>query len=222
MNKQSIRFYLTYIFLIFIVFTILNVNNAMANQVQEWRFKVYLDDKWIGYHNFRLTPQESNRHTLDSTASFDVKFLFFNAYSYRHNNTEQWQQKCLKSIQANTDDNGKRSTVQGSTEGGRFYLVNGSSRTTLSDCVMSFAYWDTAILKADRLLNSQTGEYVDVDVLSLGNEQIPVNGESVIANRYRLITDEAEIDLWYAVDSNRWLALQSTTEGGRKISYLME
>ena len=32
-----------------------------AGQAQEWRFKVYLDDKWIGYHNFRLTPARGKK-----------------------------------------------------------------------------------------------------------------------------------------------------------------
>lgn len=193
-----------------------------ASQAQEWRFKVYLDDKWIGYHNFRLTPRGNGSHTLDIDARFDVKFLFINAYSYRHQNTEQWQRQCLNSIRSSTNDNGKHFDVIGSTEGSRFYLDNGSERTSLSDCVMTFAYWDPAILGADRLLNAQTGEYVDVSVIPMGSERIAVRGQNVAANRYRLIADQAVIDLWYAENNFRWLALQSTTDSGRKLRYLMD
>jgi hypothetical protein len=193
-----------------------------ASQAQEWRFKVYLDDKWIGYHNFRLTPRGDGRHTLDIDASFDVKFLFINAYSYRHQNTEQWQRQCLSSIRASTDDNGQQYDVVGTTGDNGFYLDNGSERTTLSECVMSFAYWDPAILKARRLLNAQTGEVVDVTTVPMGREQIPVRGQTIAANRYRLISDQAVIDLWYAERNSRWLALQSTTESGRMLRYLMD
>ncbi|MCG6974830.1 MAG: DUF6134 family protein [Acidiferrobacterales bacterium] len=193
-----------------------------AGPVQEWRFKVYLDDKWIGYHNFRLTPRDNGRHTLDIDASFDVKFLFINAYSYRHQNTEQWQRQCLRSIRSRTDDNGKRFDVTGSTIGSRFHLDNGSERTTLSDCVMTFAYWDPAILGADRLLNAQTGEYVDVTFIPMGRDLIAVRDQNIAANRYRLISDQAVIDLWYAESNSRWLALQSTTDSGRKLRYLMD
>jgi len=193
-----------------------------TSQAQEWRFKVYLDDKWIGYHNFRLTPRGDGRHTLDIDASFDVKFLFINAYRYRHQNTEQWQRQCLSSIRASTDDNGQRYDVVGTTRDSGFYLDNGSERTTLSDCVMTFAYWDPAILKARRLLNAQTGEVVAVTTVPMGREQVPVGGQNIAANRYRLISDQAVIDLWYAESNSRWLALQSTTESGRMLRYLMD
>jgi hypothetical protein len=193
-----------------------------ASTVQEWRFKVYLDDQPIGYHTFRLTPQGDGRRTIDINAQFDVKFLFFNAYSYRHANTEQWQQRCLRSLQSSTDDNGKQSGIRGETSGDRFYLDTGAERTALGECVMTFAYWDPAILEADRLLNAQTGEYVGVNVKPLGREQIPVREQAISADRYRLVADKATIDLWYAADSRRWLALQSTTESGRKLRYRID
>lgn len=193
-----------------------------ASNVQEWRFRVYLDDQPIGYHTFRLTPQGEGRRTIDINAQFDVKFLFFNAYQYRHANTEQWQQQCLRSLRSETNDNGKQSGIRGAVNNGRFYLDTGAERTTLGNCVMSFAYWDPNILEADRLLNAQTGEYVGINVMSLGQEQIPVRDQAISADRYRLVADKAIIDLWYAADSRRWLALQSTTESGRKLRYLID
>jgi hypothetical protein len=219
MNRNDVCIYLGYIL---IAFTALGANSVLAGQGQEWRFKVYLDDKWIGYHNFRLTRQGNGNHQLDIDAQFDVKFLFINAYRYRHSNTEQWQRQCLKSIHSSTEDNGNRFTVRGAINGDRFYLNNGTGRTALPNCVMSFAYWDPAILKADRLLNAQTGKYVDITVMPLGQQQILVRDQPVLATRYRLFADKAVIDLWYSTDSYRWLALQSTTDGGRKIRYLMD
>lgn len=203
--------------------SLLGLQAASAASAQEWRFKVFLDDNWIGYHDFRLTPEGAGGYRLDTKAQFDVKFLFINAYSYRHSNTEQWGQQCLRSIRARTDDNGREFIIRGSSDGDRFYIENGSDRTALSSCVMTFAYWNPEILKAKRLLNSQTGEYVDVDILPLGREQIPVRGQSVIANHYQIIAkNNAVIDLWYAAASYHWLALQSTTESGRKIRYLLD
>ncbi len=205
-----------------VAFVLLTAPHAMASQIREWHFKVYLDDTKIGYHSFRLTPEDAGRHRIDIDARFDVKLLFFTAYRYRHNNTELWQQKCLRSIRADTDDNGKRFLVRGSVDDGLFRLDRGSDRGALSDCVMSFAYWDPAILKADRLLNSQTGEYVDVDVMPIGGETVKVGAEVVPSRRYRLTAGEAVIDLWYGADNGRWLALQSTTASGRTLQYRIE
>jgi len=150
-----------------------------------------------------------------------VKFLFINAYRYRHRTTELWRQQCLHRIQANTYDNGKEFKVKGVARDDRFYLETGSGQTAFTDCVMSFAYWDPAILEADRLLNAQTGEYVDVNVSLVGREQIEVRGQSRPADRYRLYSGDFDIDLWYDAETDAWLALQSTTENGRKLYYVM-
>ncbi|MEJ2106858.1 MAG: DUF6134 family protein [Acidiferrobacteraceae bacterium] len=219
MNRVSIR---TRVMRGALVLTAVLAQSAFAGPTREWRFNVYLDDTRIGQHDFRLSEQEDGRRRIDIDARFDVKLLFFTAYRYRHSNTELWQQRCLRSIRASTDDNGDRLLVQGSAEDGLFRLERGADQGPLSRCVMSFAYWDPAILKADRLLNSQTGEYVDINVVPLGNDLITVAGEAVPASRYRLLAGEAVIDLWYGTDSGRWLALQSTTTSGRTLSYRME
>jgi len=194
---------------------------AWANPEQQWNFNVYLDNKSIGYHSFRLVPQGENARRLHSRAHFDVKFLFFTAYRYRHDDTELWQGNCLQRIEAQTNDNGKQYFVRGSRNGKEFELISDNTEVMTEGCVKTFAYWDPSILKARRLLNSQTGEFVDVRVEHLGEDTVPVNGQPVLANHYRLHSELGEIDLWYAVDGHRWLALQSKTESGRKLSYRM-
>ena len=117
---------------------------------------------------------------------------------------------------------GRQYIVRGNRNSKGFEIENSdNAEITLSGCVKTFAYWDPSILKARKLLNSQTGEIVDVRVEALGEETVPVRGQLVRANRYRLHSELGEIDLWYAVDGYQWLALQSTTDSGRKLSYRM-
>ena len=52
-------------------------------------FDVFLDGKKIGYHRFEIDGQERNA-AVRSEASFDVKFLFVTAFSYRHSAYEYW------------------------------------------------------------------------------------------------------------------------------------
>ena len=42
------------------------------------------------------------------------------------------------------------------------------ARTHEVDCLMSFAYWDQRFLQQQRLLNTQTGELIAVEIPSLG------------------------------------------------------
>ncbi len=200
---------------------LLGIPVVNASQIQEWSFNVYLDDKAIGYHQFRKTPLEGETYAMDIEAKFDVSFLFLNVYSYWHENTERWQQQCLSGIESSTNDNGELYTLRGSINAGSLYLSDGENHKSLGECVKTFAYWEPAILHADRLLNAQTGRLVDVTVTPLGSENIDVKGEPVLAKRYRLSSDIAEIVLWYAANDYRWLALESTTDSGRTLRYLI-
>jgi hypothetical protein len=189
--------------------------------VQDWYFTVYLDEQEIGYHQFMLTPGVQT-HTVNIKAEFNVKFMFFTVYTYWHTNVEQWHGDCLVSINAFTDDNGDQHTVRGARQAdGDFVIVKNRKKLVLSGCIRTFSYWDPAILTATQLLNSQTGEYMNIDVIPLGSRDIEVGGQRVSSNAYRLQGKDLQIDLWYSQD-NRWLALESTTTGGKRLRYQLD
>jgi predicted GNAT family acetyltransferase len=183
----------------------------------EWHFTALLDGKPIGYHRFALTDAGDGLE-LRSEAQFDVKFLLFVAYRYAHESRERWQGNCLQSISSRTDDNGKRFSVRGVETDGQFLLRDGQRQESLPACVMTFAYWNPAILHQTRLLNSQNGDYLEVRVTPVGRETILVRGTEVPAQRYALRGKGIAIDLWYSLTQD-WLALESVTDGGRHLRY---
>jgi len=189
-----------------------------ADQNQEWNFQVSLGKNNIGYHRFQLIHNGEQKQLL-TEANFKVKLLFINLYKYQHRNTESWQGNCLTGIEAITNDNGKPYSVFGRQEGQQFVVSSGEARDALPSCIMSFAYWNPDFLNQPRLLNSQTGEYIDVTISEPVEEQLKVRGKAVPALRYQLIAKDMHIDLWYSSDDGQWLALESTTESGRKLRY---
>jgi hypothetical protein len=171
---------------------------------REWRFDVSLDGKPIGKHLFVLRDVGDSRE-LTSDARFRVRVLFFDAYRYDHRALETWRGDCLQQLDASTEVNGKRTVVD---------------VTPRDECVQTFAYWNPGILRASRLLNPQTGEYVPVQVRDLGSD--PIAGQ--MAQRFRLIGSgqtPLEIDLWYS-PAREWLALESRTPEGRTLRYSKE
>jgi hypothetical protein len=202
--------------LLILLFLAMSID-VRASTEKEWQFRVYLDDKEIGYHRVQMIP-EDDRKRVTVEARFDVKFFFINAYSYDHRTEEVWKGSCLADIQSHTDDNGEQLFVRKLPQGKGFTLITHQGEQQLDGCVRSFAYWDPELLKASRLLNTQTGEYEKVQVLRLGDTSIEIGGRSVEAIQYRLVIGERSIDLWYTPDMN-WLALQSMTDGGYRISY---
>ena len=83
---------------------------------------------------------------------------------------------------------------------------------------MTFAYWNPVFLKQAKLLNSQDGKYVAVDVSGPVADELIVRGEPQASRRYRLVAGEIDMQLWYSLD-DEWLALESKTEGDRLLRY---
>lgn len=182
-----------------------------------WRFRVFLDDREIGYHHFYLDGNGAVR-TLRSEASFEYRLLFVKLFHYEHQNHETWSGGCLQSIRSRTDANGRDYFVDGSREAMGFQVEGSEGRLALPECVMSFAYWNPDFLEQPRLLNSQDGTFLDVEVTAPVPDQTVVRGQPVPSYRYSLDAGEFNVDLWYSANEE-WLALESEVQGGRKLRY---
>lgn len=200
--------------------SILYAGSVSANLPDEdqWQFEVSLDGKKIGYHDFVLSTEGDNQ-LVQMEAKFNVKLLFVNVFSYFHENEEMWQGDCLASINAETVANGDDYVVRGKAMAEEFQLQSAASEDELPSCIMTFAYWNPEFLKAEKLLNSQTGAYEDVDIRREGEEELLVNGQEVPAIKYSVEGPAAPITLWYAAADHRWLALESVVRGGRVLRY---
>lgn len=186
----------------------------------EWRFTALLDGKEIGYQTFRLAERGAER-VLTSEARYNVKFLFMNVYDYTHKDKEVWRDDCLERIDSRTDDNGERFFVRGGLDESRLTIETVTGVERLPVCVMTFAYWNPRILEARRLLNAQTGEYMDVKVTPRGRDSILAAGRVRPADRYELTTEKFSIDVWYSPESE-WLGLETTTDSGRRLRYRLD
>lgn len=191
---------------------------ANAPDHDRWQFEVLLDDRKIGYHDF-IVSEDSGEVTVSMEAKFNVKLLFVNVFNYSHRNEETWRDNCLASIDAETVANGRDFVVRGQAAAEEFQLHTASAATDLPPCVMTFAYWNPSFLKAEKLLNSQTGDYEEVSIIEAGAEELLVDGKQIPAIRYSVSGAAAPITLWYAAADHRWLALESVVRGGRTLRY---
>ena len=190
---------------------------AESAETSEWEFAVYLDDKRIGEHRFEVR-RDGDVAEVRSEADFDVKFLFVNVYQYRHSNSERWANGCLQELEASTNTNGKRLEVSGEKTADGFVVKDEDGTESLPECVMTFAYWNPQFLQEQRLLNPQTGEYVDVRVEKLDPEPVRVGDREVMARPYKIDAGKVQVTVYYSMD-DRWLALESPAKGGRLLRY---
>ena len=212
--------------LLIILLGFLSKASFVQAETKDWAFDVYLDNKLIGFHSFKL----SNNNLL-SDAKFKVNFLFLTAYEYQHTSNEQWNDDCLTSLDATTKENKTLSKVKAYLDNGNFF-VNGNvdkneKNRSLTGCVMSFAYWNPKILTQTKLLNPQNGEYLDVSFKQESDKKIDFRGEiknvkafHLYGNSSESLPDKPKIDIliWYD-NNNDWLGLRSITPEGFTISY---
>lgn len=187
---------------------------------KDWNFDVYLDKTKMGQHTFNLNEARQ----LTSTAKFNVKVLFVNAYQYDHKAVENWNGDCLSALNSHTVENKVTSDVKGKLVDGNFVVDDGKTKQNLPACTMTFAYWNPKILEQTKLLNPQNAEWLDTKITKLGVETIEVKGKKTETTHYKLDgslagKNKLKIDLWYETGSNDWVALKSITPEGYTVNY---
>ena len=193
--------------------------NTDTGAVNRWDFNVYLGDKKLGKHTFEVVELDGMKRVI-SEADFVYKILFVPAYRYEHMNAERWANNCLLEFEARTNDNGTRIRASGEKNGDSFEVVGADGTEELPACVMTFAYWNPAFLEQQRLLNPQSGEYLEVDVEALPEQTLEVRGTDVLARPYRLTAEGMELTVWYSTD-DRWLGLETVADGGKTLRYVL-
>ena len=194
-------------------FTVLpDVANAQSAPVQNWLFDVRIDEKDVGFHDFKLS-KDPNGYTMDARVEFRYKVLGVTVFSYEHAVTERYDNKlCLQSISSQTKTNGKQQSLSGSAGPNGFVLATQPTTSIMIDCILTFAYWTPKLLEQSQILNGQTGEIVDIDVAPMPSTNIDVT------KRYALKGNKIDMHLAYD-ESGNWLTLDSILENGRSLTY---
>lgn len=226
---MSIKQNIVFVYYIVLLIVSSNIHAMLKNEIPEskksWHFIAYLDDLEIGHHNFEVKIIDGETTVL-TRAEFDVSFMFITIFKYEHSNQEIWNDGCLIKLNSNTFNDGEQLFVNLSNNNGLTQIETVNNKLSKSGCVRSFAYWDAELIKSKVLLNSQTGELIDVAYKFVGAEKILINDESIDTQRYQLLgKDEAgkgiDISLWYT-NNNQWVALESRLENGRFLRYRLK
>jgi hypothetical protein len=182
-----------------------------STYAEEWNFDAVLNDKVIGQHTFIY----ENEKTI-SNANFKFEYLFMD-FIYQHKSTETWQEGCLKTISSKTDDDGDLYEVSGHIGTDRFLVTTNNKTTELPSCVMTFAYGNPKILDQKKLMNSQNGEYLDVDIQFIRKENHIVRGKEILTDLWEIRAKSNDGDLlvhlWFDKNMN-WVSLKSPTPIG--------
>lgn len=175
----------------------------------ELQFAVSYDDRQIGTHRFEIR-RDGAQKAVRSEADFLVRVVFVTLYRYQHLALERWQDGCLRQLESETNDNGRRYQVRIDDDPAALRIERRAPEAAVEsvpiDCAASFAYWDLAELERTALINSQTGAVTPVRLDHLGADVV----DGIPAHHYRLQPEGLDpIDLWYRQSDGLWLRLET-------------
>lgn len=187
----------------------------------------------VGRHTIAFQRQGALR-IVDIDSHANVRVLGINAYRYTHRGREVWNGEQLQSLQATTDDNGRRSSVRAEHQGGRLAVergtpaavglvsasASGASREYLPADTMPTSQWKARQVTQSALLNTQDGTLIRVQVRSLGRENVRTGAGTIPAARYAY-SGGLQMNQWFD-DRGRWVKGSFVAFDGSTIEYTLQ
>lgn len=201
-------------------------------------FIAYRNGEPIGRHSlsFQRNGQELK---VATTIDLAVKVLGFTAYRYSHRAQETWNGDMFQALSSQTDDDGKKMTVQAQRTPAGMEVVrsaraetsqgasmdqglkrDGTVREIVPVELLPSSHWNFRQINQSALLNTQTGAKANVQITPMGREQIKTANGTIAAMRYRYTGDVTK-DQWFD-DRGRWVKTSFTGSDGSKIEYILQ
>ncbi len=185
----------------------------------ELAFEVYRNGDRFGQH---ILTFEENGEDLQVTVDIDFRVGLgpIPLWRYRHDIRETWRDGRLVSLEATTRKDGRDLEVEASLGDDDLLSVRGEDfEGALPGRIIPSSYWNPDIIEQGQMLNTETGELMDLAIEELGVETILAGGSYIAASRYRLIGGPIPFDLWYDADGH-WVKMSFTIDGS-EIDYVL-
>jgi hypothetical protein len=180
-------------------------------------FAVTVDRKPAGRYSMAITQQTDGSQTVEGTADVQVSHLVFK-YTYSYRGTEVWRDGRLRSLNSNSNDNGKQFTVICTSEAnGLRVQANGLQHISRPD-VWTTTYWHSPDPRFANhsipLLDADTGKDITSVLQYLGPERVTVMGRMQDSTHYHIAGGGLQVDVWY--DGHGRLIRENSLEDGHR------
>ncbi len=173
-------------------------------------FWVKRDGDRIGSHSVSLR-RVGDETQVEIALELKIGLGFITLFRYEHENREVWRDGRLLSLDARTHDDGEDTWVR-ARAGDAGLHVEGSAGSYLAPAdTLPTSYWNKAMVGQTRLLDTQSGRLIEVEVKPAGRESIVVGDRAIDAQRYE-ISGDLRASLWYDSEDT-WTGLAFTARG---------
>lgn len=176
---------------------------------QDIRFDVYRNGSPMGAHEVTFSRTDAGDLRVDIDIELSVRFGPIQVFRYEHDATEFWRNGDLVAVQAATFSDGEWTRWQAGYE---------AAPRIDFDALPPSSHWlgyDTAL---SAILNTETGEPMDVVIEAFEPAPFDTGAGSVLARRVRM-TGSLTVDLWYD-EAGNWVGCEFEARG-QTIRYVL-
>lgn len=136
-----------------------------------------------------------------------------NVFRYSQTCREAWRDGRLTQLNCTTRKGGRDFRLTARAEGQSLQITGPGGGDSLPAEAWPTSWWTRPQLGTRTLLNTDTGEPIEVRVSRVGRENIVVAGEMISAERIR-VRGTLTLDLWYA-ENGAWVSAAFVISGQR-------
>lgn len=181
-------------------------------------FDVFRNGSEFGHHIVRFEADEAGDIAaiidVDLRAGLGPVTLFRYALDVR----ETWRDGHVLALKGKVNNDGERESVTARRTGASLEVDGTEFRGDLPVSIIPASHWNIWQTQADRILSTESGEVIEVDVKPLGRELIEAGGQTIEARKF-LMDSDIDVTLWYD-DQDRWVKLSFETRG-QDIDYVL-
>lgn len=181
-------------------------------------FTVLRKGKPFGRHVLTFERDAEGALTVTTDVDLQVKFGPITAFKYRLDSVEQWIDGQLSALNGTSNNDGRKGEVRAQIVEDQLVVDSTAFDGPLPVGTIPSSHWNRLQVYQDRMLSTETGEVLPIDVEIIGEDQVMVDGEAIEATHYRLKSD-LTVDLWYDRQS-RWVKLSFAVRG-QEIEYVL-
>jgi hypothetical protein len=176
-------------------------------------FDIHRNGEKIGEHRVGFTPTPGGKR-VTSQIDVAVKVAFVTAYRYAQVGEDEWQDGVLVATRIRTNDDGKETLVSAEAQKGQLVVSGPTGGHTLPLGAMTdLNFWNQAITRQPRLIDSQSAEIVKIVCRPDKLETIRIHDRTIRAQRFVMSATRGRSGLVWYDEAGRLVKASVLTRG---------
>lgn len=170
-----------------------------ANRV----FNVSRKGSVIGTHAIEFAG-DAGHLKVANRIELAVKIAFVTAYRYEQSGEDEWENDVLMRTRIETNDDGENTLVVAESKDGQLAVQGpkGNFAAPLG-AMTDISFWNQAITRGAPVIDSQSGDLIDITIKPSSRESLDVLGQSIEAQRFPMVgTRGRSGTVWYDLAGN--------------------